>query len=598
MSDETKFGENGLKLIGGVATIAATLPEGPEIAAIIAGAEFIAEIVDWMTPDNTALALTNLQTQIDRLTSLINQLDGRLNDLVVEVAQTDNRTTLRSLNDYLDDIRIQNIALLDRPLDVDNAVSVANACGVIIDKFLRPGIDFDFDIWRWTDVVEGAAGPEAAQGRFKNLPTLPAYLTGVLVWLAAREPVVQANARARLADDAERIGKHLNAVSVRDTFDKYRDGDRGNPLTVAENIKSRIRAFVITSTINPENGVCKFSFDVRNWMNGEGKTGDFFELLSDDPNALCTVDPFSLGAPSLELDMEAEAGLEATRQLAEVLQRVAATGTVREQFIGTFPTTEVFPPAILYVITQNGDLNWYRNEMSSQRQGSTAWRGPIKVGNGWGALKTVFNGGGAAVYAVQPDGVLLWYGHDGFFDGTSTWRGPKQVGRDWQGFQSIFSGGEYIIYGIQQDGTLLWYRHDGAPSGDETAWAAPHPVGSGWQSLAKVFSGGKGIIYAIRPDGVLLRYLHKGYLTGSLDWEGPEQIGTGWEGFQEITATGDGVIYTFTRDGRVLWYRYGLLSWSSHPFRETWAGPVEIKHGLPGFRSIFPLMDAPFRGPS
>ena len=166
MSDETKFGENGLKLIGGVATIAATLPEGPEIAAIIAGAEFIAEIVDWMT-DNTALALTNLQTRIDRLTSLINQLDGRLNDLVVEVAQTDNRTTLRSLNDYLDDIRIQNIALLDRPLDVDNAVSVANACGVIIDKFLRPGIDFDFDIWRWTDVVEGAAGPEAAQGRFK-----------------------------------------------------------------------------------------------------------------------------------------------------------------------------------------------------------------------------------------------------------------------------------------------------------------------------------------------------------------------------------------------------------------------------------------------
>ena len=175
---------------------------------------------------------------------------------------------------------------------------------------------------------------------------------------------MQANARARLADDAERIGKHLNAVSVRDTFDKYRDGDRGNPLTVAENIKSRIRAFVITSTINPENGVCKFSFDVRNWMNGEGKTGDFFELLSDDPNALCTVDPFSLGAPSLELDMEAEAGLEATRQLAEVLTR-------RSNRDGHLRLSDQFAVGLLFTLAISG---------SSGRGHSGLRRRKVRVG--------------------------------------------------------------------------------------------------------------------------------------------------------------------------------------------------------------------------
>jgi hypothetical protein len=31
---------------------------------------------------------------------------------------------------------------------------------------------------------------------------------------------------------------------------------------------------------------------------------------------------------------------------------------------------------------------------------------------------------------------------------------------------------------------------------------------------------------------------------------------------------------------------------------EVWEGPVEIKRGFPAFRSVFPLMAAPYRGPN
>jgi len=630
--DEVQFTEDGAEQLSSVASAMATVlpaagPPGVALAAMIGVAAFIVGVINWMRNDTTMPdALRSLQNQIDEVKFVLNMLDERLDELVMQVALETNRSTLRDLNDYLDEVKNLETRLVNNPQDIDTAVDVANECGVLIDKFLRN----DFEIWRWTDVVKKisldahtgmqSSEPALKIGCFKNLPTMPVYLLGVFTWLAARELVVQAGQTAQLADDSPRITRHLNAVSVRDIFDKYRSDNAGTPVTIAENIRARIRAFVTAYTRYPENRTCRFYFDVQNWMNGKREVGDDFNLLMGADNVLCTVDPLSLGTPNLELAMETEAGVEVLRELAVTLGRVAVRGTLREQFIGTFPTTEVFPPATLYVIAQNDDLHWYRNESSSQPGGSSSWEGPKKVGNGWGGFTTVFNGGGVANYGIQPDGTLLWYGHDGFVDGSPSWRGPHEVGHGWQNFKSVFSGGEYVVYGIKPDGRLLWYRHDGAPTGgDFTTWAGPTEVGTSWHSFVKVFSGGDGIIYAIRPDGVLLRYVHKSYLTGAPDWEPHEEIGTGWGGFQAIVAGPDGVIYAFTRDGRILWYRYGTRTapaaqppparggddhgglfrpaphgqLSTHPIL-FWEGPVEIKHGLPGFKSVFARRDAPF----
>jgi hypothetical protein len=42
------------------------------------------------------------------------------------------------------------------------------------------------------------------------------------------------------------------------------------------------------------------------------------------------------------------------------------------------------------------------------------------------------------VYALQADGALLWYQHDGYQDGTVRWQGPTQVAVGWGSFVQVF----------------------------------------------------------------------------------------------------------------------------------------------------------------
>jgi len=637
MSDDLKFAEDGLEIHESLAKMldeafmseeAVTITAlGFSMGGVIGAAAFVIAVIKFMTSgDDREMidALKALQRQIDEIKDVLIKLDRRIDELVNQVAIESNRQTLRDLLDYLDSSRQLAIELSDQSGDADTAVRVANEAGILCDKFLRS----DFEIWRWTDVVlDSSRQPALAPGRFKNMPTLPVYAAAILTWLAARERAVSAGQKDRLVDDRARVERHLLATSVRGEFFKdhidnpatARDDTYGTPLTIAENIKYRIRAYPIASTTHAANRICQFYFDVGNMMTGKRQTGAAFDLLMPEGTVLCTLDPNAVGSPDMEIEMEKAAGTDSLYELSKILGRVASGGSIREQFIGVFPNTRVYPPAVLYLIDQNADLQWYRNESSSQPGGSSNWTGPNKVGNGWGGFTTVFSGGGAAIYAVRPDGVLMWYGHDGSYDGSRRWREPRQVGYGWQIFQSIFSGGENIIYGIKPNGDLLWYRHDGAASGgDVTTWTGPVVVGWGWANFAKVFSGGDGIIYAIQHDGVLLRYQHLGYLNGTVNWKSYrnlfvsgaqarsyEPIGTGWGGFRDVVAAADGVIYAFTHDGRVLWYRYGKARPSESPNfpsvvlsrREHWEGPVEIKRNLPGFRSVFPLMAAPYVGP-
>jgi len=76
-------------------------------------------------------------------------------------------------------------------------------------------------------------------------------------------------------------------------------------------------------------------------------------------------------------------------------------------------------------------------------------------------------------------------------DGTFRWDGPKKVGSGWGGFTKLFSGGDGVIYAVQDNGDLVWYRHDGHNDGSfRWAAAAAKKVGSGWYkfTLKQVFT--------------------------------------------------------------------------------------------------------------
>jgi len=266
-------------------------------------------------------------------------------------------------------------------------------------------------------------------------------------------------------------------------------------------------------------------------------------------------------------------------------------------FIGTFAHTPVpAHPLWLYLVQNNGNVLWYRQDTTS-----SAWQGPKKVGNGWQVYQQILPAGGDSIYAIAPDGTLKWYRHDGFNDGSNNWRGPVDVGSGWQSFLRVFSGSDGVLYAIQPDGTLLWYRNFTYTSGGES-WSGPIAVGSGWAGFRSVFSIGNGFIYAIRPDGTLLWYHHKGFTTGAVSWDGPKTVGSGWNVFRDVVPVGEGVIVAARRDGNLFWYRHTDYETgvTAKPAKKklassvsaTWEGPVQIGQGWQGYLALIALLPA------
>ena len=90
------------------------------------------------------------------------------------------------------------------------------------------------------------------------------------------------------------------------------------------------------------------------------------------------------------------------------------------------------------------------------------------------------------MYAVTPDGRLLWYHHKAYLTGESQWEGPKEVGTGWAGFKRVFSPGEGMIYALKPDGSLLWYQHDGYHDGT-VKWQGPTEINAAWGDFVQVF---------------------------------------------------------------------------------------------------------------
>lgn len=619
------FTSGGLKLQSSVAsTMIGMMPAagaaGPYVVAIMGAIAFIAEVVEWMSNDDTMeKALRKIEEAINHIYFLLDVLDRRLDEMILQVAIESNRQTLRDLKDYLDEVRDVKSQLRNLPTDVNTLITITNRAGIIIDKFLRD----DYDIWRWTDVVlktvrdgngEPILNPRTGQyqeepalslQQFKNLPTLPVYLVAVTTWLTARERVVQLGGVARLDDDTGRVRRHLNAVTVRSDFNEF----EMPPQSLPEHIQSLIRAFIHSSNRYPEDRICHFWFDVQNWMSGEQKHGGTFELLMDNNNVLCTCDPSSIASPLVELEWEEAAGTASLEAIRATLERVALSGSARKPFVGRFPT-ETYSKANYYGVNAPGELVWFEHLWHSGQPGTPAtFAGPRKLADGWNRYRSVLPAGGKSIYAIDEEGNLDWYRHDGAFDGTTTMTGPVRVGWGWHGYTKVIAGGNGVLYGMKADGKLFWYRHEGfEDGGDVHTFRGPVEVGSGWTMFDRIFSAGDNTLYGVKPDGTLMWYFHKGAIQGTYQWESPMQVGNGWQNFAHIFGVGDGIIYAVQPDGQVLWYqhetwknggeiRFVTIGGQRHPLSIApvpyWKGPVTVNDDRARYIHMFGLIPKP-----
>lgn len=220
----------------------------------------------------------------------------------------------------------------------------------------------------------------------------------------------------------------------------------------------------------------------------------------------------------------------------------------------TFREVFAADDGVVYALRPDGDLLWYFHY--GHASGAPDWAGANVVGTGWNGFTRAFAGDAGSVYGITPSGELYWYRHDGAYDGTVTWVGGVVVGTGWNGFRDVFAGDDGVIYAITGEGNLLWYRHYGYGDGTFN-WAGPNTVGrGGWNGFADVFAGEDGVIYGLYPNGDLFRYVHDGYQDGTGDVAARVRIANGWNQYVRAFAGEGNALYAIAGDGVLYWFSY------------------------------------------
>ena len=519
-------------------------------------------------PDLVGEALKLLNERLTNLEKRVDGLEAQLRDVRNELFRTQNLARIRQLRNFQRDLQSLTFALRQRPTERATKLKLANDARLIADEFLT-----DSDLWRWNDVRRD--NDQMLPADFKPLPALDYYVTTLVTWVATIEYAADGDAEFVKRTYGPALQKHINYLSERTGWNELDDDAQ----TLPENIKKRVTCHMDPVSERPRDGKCTFRQYCEDAMartrtvvaSGDYTVPSSAELCSlpantgkiikDAEGNTKRVNANIKVAPEEE-ETERAYGTEVMDLLAAKLTRLKDYGTVREQLIGTFdPSTQT--AQFLYAMKPNGELLWYRHRvvtrktgvLSSGPQGPSPTEparrhdtrvgnldpritlpaesgtfakfevthfldGPKRVGSGWENFREVMPAGLSGVYALKPDGKLMWYQHIGYETGERSWKEAREVGSGWGDFKQIVPMGDGIVYALTQDGKLFWYRHIDFANGVK-AWEGPKDVGAGWGDFKQIFAGGEGVIYAVTTDGVLKWYRNKSYMTGVRDWEGP-----------------------------------------------------------------------------
>lgn len=569
----------------------------------------------WGRTDPIQTALEYLQNEIIKLQVHLAQINLRVNELTRRIVHLENNSRMNRLQEFTSDISTLQFELSQMPTDDQDRGLIAHKAGAIADAFIT-----DFNLWQWTDLeiisrfddynqpLDPILTP--LQADFKSYPALPVYLSALMTWLTAIDLHTGGNYERVKQLYGQKLKTHLAKISVTENWDEL----NGVPDTFPEHIMKRITCYPQEHHEYARNGECSFSVSCNNMMDREITHVDGSDFVIQMPTGnLCVADP-NLGF-QYEKIIEDERGVQALREVAELIERIEMTGTLRQQYVGQFNNTPAYNVSFIYVVKANGELLW-RKQQPSVRQGELAgWSGPKVVGVGWNSVLAIYPAGGNLFYALWPDGTLYWYQHEGFNEGIFTWSEIKKVGWGWNSFATLFSGSDGVLYAVTNDGKLIWYKHDGYRyGGDVSTWrSSVLNQTSGWNKFKTIFSCGSGIIYAIANNGDMFWYRHKGFENGADLWDGGILVGYGWQHFSHVFSVGEGVIYAINPDGTVFWYKHSLWNLADTiingnwplfvgPDRQdyvrdvqeymqrNWEGPLPAGTGWTGFQHIFPLL--------
>jgi hypothetical protein len=516
--------------------------------------------------------------ELKRINNRLLILDQRMSDLENglkrvqnEQMLAENRDRVRFLKDRHQEIQDLVDELQRKATDSQAKRILASKAQRIAGRFLD---DPDMDIWKWSDLR--LRDQVMMPADFKPMPALEYYGIALVTWMAAIDNATDGEYEFVKRTYGPELQKHIAFLSVRKGWN-----DLGQPQTLPENIMTRVSCTMEPLFRQSQNRKCLLADRCEDQI-ARVSTSTTQEVIMPQNSDLCNV-PVTASARGSEAEMERMYGTEVMAKLAEKLSLIKDRGTVREGFVGTFdPSTQT--AEFLYAVQPNGDLLWYMHRVVTTKtglpvSGAQPSDDSIRARDSsatrvLGSQPAASGSAAASTSRVRPATLPK-------SKVTHVLDGPKRVGSGWQNFRAVMPAGLSGVYALTNEGNLLWYKQNGYETGDRS-WSQPRQVGSGWGDFKQIIPMGDGIVYALRQDGKLIWYKHIGYETGERSWSVPVEVGSGWADFKQVFAGGGGVMYAVTNEGVLKWYR----NKSYMTGVKDWEGPKDVGTGWQNFKTI------------
>ncbi|WP_107073158.1 tachylectin-related carbohydrate-binding protein [Streptomyces rubellomurinus] len=575
-------------------TIASAVPFGEYMAK---GLEVVQGMYNFGRSGQGQQAIEQLQQQVQAIGADLKNLSGKVDELNARVTQDENLARLRSINGYHRDI--EGLAFeLTHATSADEIAVIAKKASLSASSMTD-----DEDLWLWSDILHhpspgGTEGTELTTPEFKVIP-LPVYgLTVGLFSLASS---------LHIAKEPSAAGGYLSTFqTLADTVSVRPDWvDIEKPAkTLPEKIRASITVMPIAATNYPAGGKCTYGLECVNRIERTAVIVRTVTLTDSPAGSMCEAPP-NLGYADETRIEDEYAPIQLLAVLEEMLFRLRTSGTLADPPRQDFPDIRAVTGA-LYAVQPDGDLVMYSFNTDNHLSTPFDWHtsGTV-VGTGWRNYIDILSGYWNVLYAVQDDGAILWYEHDGAANEVNSWSGPKVVEAatiqidnwiDWR-----ISGGSGWMYQVRRSEgvggglkqaipriTLESAYHAGYKTG-EGSFSQPATLANQWSQYRIVFSGSNNVIFGISDDGRLWWHRHDP-VHGSL--EGPVEVGSGWDIFRNVFSSGNGMIFGIYPNGTMMGYLLNEWELGPHDGPATWVGPVPV--GGPnwnGFQRIIPRFD-------
>lgn len=566
----------------------------PYVNYVAKAYEIVKGMYEFGKESETDKAIRHLTERIAIVEYIVAELDDRLSDLELKVAQGDNRDRFRTIRENQHEFFESARRLTRHPEDA------ADIAANTLDR-LRTMFE-DEDLWMWDDAIrkpdEAAPNWRPAAPHFKGMP-LATFAVGTMLWaFAAQAAVAAGGALSAYAASADEL---LQWVSTRTDFVPYATP----PVSIVEKFRAAIRVEVATSTryVTPA-GYCQYAFIAVSDIDRSRKSIRDVDIYHGAaPAAMCMDNPRIADGDEALLEDETPA-IQTLQLLEDAIARIRLRGTLADPFVGQFPNWTAHR-LTLFAIEPSGILRRFElSTTTALTEAPTVTAVGNIVGTGWQNFVDVQGTYGTVLYAFSGNGAVDWYRQDNVAAGPGGWAGPKRVHPP-QGFfpfgyskTTYINGGGGDFYVAMERADRLQFKrwlsrvvHGDPRDGNGTLsdGAQVAPIRFGYRAL---FGGGRGVIYAIDEAGDLYWLKHSPFLK---TFEEPVKIGNGWNGFARVFAFEHGFIVGQYPNGVMLLYQFTQWQWGPQGGAPVWHGPVTVPGTYwKGFQHLIPMVgDAP-----